>query len=130
LFLRNLRDFDLVSIPGILGFKFVRVSERKWRLKERLEDMGADVKEWTALVSQEDGTGRDTVVGRLREGRDAKNGGICASITTGPSGNEPGASTLRCHHTSGNHQPTFVRLREIAESRTRRQARIRVMHIV
>ena len=67
LFLRNLSDFDLVSIPGILGFKFVRVSESKLRLKERLEDMSADVKEWTALVSQKDRTGRDTVVGRLKE---------------------------------------------------------------
>jgi hypothetical protein len=130
LFLRNLSDFDLVSIPGILGFKFVRVSESKLRLKERREDMGADVKEWTAQLSQKDGTGRDTVVGRLREERDANNGGICASITTGPPGNEPGASTLRCHHTSGNHQSTFARLKEIAESRTRHEARTRVMHIV
>lgn len=76
-------------------------------MKERQEDIGVVVKEWTALVSQRNGTGRDTVVERLREGRDAENGGMCASITTGPPGNEPGASTLRCHHTSGNHSSTF-----------------------
>jgi hypothetical protein len=50
---RNLKDFDLVSIPGIFGFEFVSGYQGgKLKVKKRRESNVRSEKEWTARKSQ------------------------------------------------------------------------------